>query len=452
MYNDGIFYANCVLVPSLVLRESVISNKRLLRIKIRWLHSHFRKRLLKFRYFTLAKLFKSSPVTEVYLALNDPHSFMLIQILAQVEKSLNIPLNIYLVWECVPGMTIAPKLQKKWAILDANIIAQHYNLKAVVGSPTPQALTTGQQKWQLMPKTITNALTIFIQTWFDEFDEQFLISTPMINYQLKNQSRLIKRGHYASGSMFFAGEWFVGVDRFTHLVQKLQSWGLLKNTDNWLDKSQPLALIYRQGTSAKKVSDENDKQQLEVFISLRSPYSYLGFVQALRLKNHYNVVLKIKLVFPLMMRGETVPINKQKYIYLDAIREAKKLNIPFTCFADPLGQGILNAYELFLWAERQGKAESYILACFEAIYVNGVDLADENSISNIYHALGLDLAAAKQYASETQWHSDTESHHHELKAMGYWGVPCFQYQQTSCWGQDRLIQIEQAIIKTAINE
>ena len=29
--------------------------------------------------------------------------------------------------------------------------------------------------------------------------------------------------------------------------------------------------------------------------------------------------------------------------------------------------------------------------------------------------------------------------------MGYWGVPCFVYEDSNCWGQDRLWQIEQAI-------
>jgi 2-hydroxychromene-2-carboxylate isomerase len=30
--------------------------------------------------------------------------------------------------------------------------------------------------------------------------------------------------------------------------------------------------------------------------------------------------------------------------------------------------------------------------------------------------------------------------------MGLWGAPCFRFQNVACWGQDRLAQIEQAII------
>ena len=97
----------------------------------------------------------------------------------------------------------------------------------------------------------------------------------------------------------------------------------------------------------ESVVDKNNENTLEVFISLRSPYSYIGLLQAEKLGEHYQVPLKIKLLLPLVMRGVTITENKERYVVFDASREAKKLGIPFIGIADPLGQGIINIFEIF---------------------------------------------------------------------------------------------------------
>ena len=263
--------------------------------------------MLKFRYFTVPNWFKKTPTAEVYLALNDPYSFMLIQVLPDLEKRFNIQFKLFLVYESVPGVTIDPKLMRAWAIKDANYIADQYQLKKITQQPTQESLFTGQQMWQLRPKTLANAWKLFQLTWFNEFDDYYHASTPVINYQIKNLMRLVKLGHYLPSSIFIAGKWFVGIDRLDHLEKCLTDFDLAKDDSSPVYQKNKLVFADRVATEAEV--DNNDTDILEAFISLRSPYSYIGLLQAEKLSQHYQIPLKIKPILPFLMRGLTTTEN-----------------------------------------------------------------------------------------------------------------------------------------------
>jgi 2-hydroxychromene-2-carboxylate isomerase len=400
--------------------------------------------LLKLRYFTVPNWFKKTPTAEVYLALNDPYSFMLIQVLPDLEKRFNIKFKLFLVYESVPGVTIDPKLMRAWAIKDANYIADQYQLKKIIQQPTQESLFTGQQMWQLRPKTLANAWKLFQQTWFNEFEDYYHASTPVINYQIKNLMRLVKLGHYLPSSIFIAGQWFVGIDRLERLETRLTDLGLA------LDDSVPVyqrnTLIFAERSEKALVVDNNNPNFLEAFVSLRSPYSYIGLLQAEKLSQHYKIPLKIRPLLPLVMRGLTITENKERYAVFDASREAKNLNIPFTGITDPLGQGIFNAFQIFSYAEQQNKELDFIKSAFNAIYVDGLDLSHKSVIESLCKLHDLDYEKALAYNNEHDWQQWSDCNQVTLDSMGLWGAPCFRFKEATCWGQDRLALIEQAII------
>jgi len=411
---------------------------------VKLIRSNKRAWLLKLRYFTLPNWFRKTPVADVYLALNDPYSFMLIQVLPEIEQRFNIKFKLFLVYESVPGVTIDPKLMRAWAIKDANFIADQYQLKKIAQQPSQESLFTGQQMWQLRPKTLANAWQLFQQTWFDEFDDYYHASTPVINYQIKNLMRLVKRGHYLPASIFMAGQWFVGIDRLEHLEKRLTDFGLAK------DDSSPFyqknSLIFAEQTTKTFAVDNHESNIIEAFISLRSPYSYIGLLQAEKLSQHYHIPLKIKPLLPMVMRGLTITENKQRYVVFDASREANKLKIPFTGIADPLEQGIINAFQVFSFAEKEKKGLAFIKSAFNAIYVDGLNLSQNAVIESLCQQHELNYDEALEYNNEHDWQQWSDSNQSTLDSMGLWGAPCFRFQDTICWGQDRLAQIEQAII------
>jgi len=371
---------------------------------------------------------------------------MLIQVLPELEQRFNIKFKLFLVYESVPGVTVDPELMRAWAIKDANFLAEQYQLKKIIQQPTQESLFTGQQMWQLRPKTLTNAWQLFQQTWFNEFDEYYHASTPVINYQIKNLTRLVKRGHYLPASIFMAGQWFVGIDRLEHLESRLASLGLAKNKG--LPFYQKNSLVFGKQPLNSLSTDNHDNNVLEVFVSLRSPYSYIGLLQAEKLGQHYNIPLKIKPLLPMVMRGVRITENKQRYVVFDASREAKKLNIPFTGITDPLGQGIFNVFQVFSYAEQQNKARDFIKSAFEAIYVDGLDLSQNAVIESICQQHQLNYEEALEYNNEHDWQQWSDSNQSIVNSLGLWGAPCFRFKDTACWGQDRLAQIEQAILSS----
>lgn len=188
------------------------------------------------------------------------------------------------------------------------------------------------------------------------------------------------------------------------------------------------------------------ESNIEAFISLNSPFAYLGLVQAKKLSDKYHVPLTIKPLVPISMRGIVIPEYKKRYMLLDAAREAKKLNIAFKGYVNPLNQGVINTYKLFLFAEKENKSYEFIEAAFEAIYVIAIDLSIEQNIKKICVQVGIDYDDAIEYAKENDWQQWSDNNHLILNDMGLWGVPCFRYKEVSCWGQDRLVQIEDAIL------
>ena len=443
---------NILDIICIVGRELAIFNKRLLQLKIKWLHAPFRAKILIFRYFIIGRFFGKKAQAEVYLSLNDPHSFMLVQMLSRLAKNYCINFKVLFIWGTLPGITIEPKLYRHWAIKDANIIAQQYNLIKITDVPSLAVLATGQQTWQLQLNNIENAEQIFLNTWGDQYTEHFQTSTPTINHQVKNQMRLQAKGHYAPASIFFAGDWFVGVERLYHLENTLHKLALVAQAtvalaENIAFEKASVSAGFSVHTSETYPTKPLvlESKALVIYLSLRSPYSYLGFVQAINLAERYQLELVIKPVLPLLMRGASIPMVKQKYIYLDAVREAKRLGIEFNGFADPLGEGVINAYRFFAWAQHQGKASEYMLACFRAIYVDNIDLTKSANVNNIIQDLGLDVGDANAYQQQHDWQQWADINQVDLSKLGLWGVPSFNYGDCSLWGQDRIPALEQEI-------
>lgn len=408
-------------------------------MKVHWLQSHMRRSFLTYRFYNLPLFFGNKPIADVYLSLNDPHSFMLVQVLADIEKRFNLTFKLYLVAETTPSSEVNIPLLKQWALKDANYIASKYSLSSVKSFPTVKALVTGQQTWLLTVKNIQDALTVFNDTWFDNYTDHFPLSTPVITAQINNQRRLFRRGSHATGSIFFCGEWFLGIDRLEHLEFLLNEKGLSKENETVVYDKNTLQLFDNKSVKSLETT-------LEAYISINSPFAYIGLIQAKKLSDKYQVPLVIKPLVPMSMRGVVMPEYKQRYMLLDAAREAKKLNISFKGYVNPLKQGVINTYKIFVFAEKNNKSYEFIEAAFEAVFVTELDLSLDKNIKKICAHAGISYEDAIEYGKDNDWQLWSDNNHLTLNNMGLWGVPCFKYNEVSCWGQDRLVQIEDAIL------
>ncbi|NQY64434.1 MAG: DsbA family protein [Alteromonadaceae bacterium] len=435
---------------------------------IKWFQSGLRRYLRTFWYANIALRFKKTPVAEVYLSLSDPYSFMLVQVLPLLACRFKIEFKLFLVYGDLSDTAGNISLWNKWAFKDANHLAAQYDLLPVKNIPSQQSLLTGQQMWQFRDNNIEDAINIFRCTWYEEFPEHFRPSTPVMNHQIKNQQRQVAKGHYLAATIYFFGEWYWGIDRLSHLERKLIKLGK-GSVENqiYFEKNIPDFYANVVGTAESVSVDDTfvdnstdstnlepsvksikttDQTSIDVFVSLRSPYSYLGFIQAQKLSQYYQIPLNIKPVLPMMMRGLSVPKPKQRYIFIDALREAQNKNIPFNNFSDPLGQGVVNCYKLFAYARQKNLAEAYMKSMFEAVYVHGIDLAIKANVEIICRQVGFDYQDAVIFNEEYNWQSWVNEYQKSLAEMGFWGVPCFRFEESVCWGQDRLWLIEQALL------
>ncbi len=410
-------------------------------MKVHWLQSSMRQSFLTYRFYNLPLLFGNKPIADVYVSLNDPHSFMLLQVLSDIEQRFNLTFRLYLVTNTTLSSEVDAALLKQWAIKDANYIADKYDLIKVSSFPEMKTLVTGQQTWLLHVKTAEQALEVFADTWSDNFTEHFPISTPVITAQINNQRRMFRRGYHASGAVFFCGNWFSGIDRLEHLELLLIEKGL--------SKKESKVSFNRNNLKFSDVPKDNiDQSPVEAFISLNSPFAYLGLIQAKKMTEHYQVPLSIKLMLPMDMKGGVLSEHKQRYMLLDATRVAHKNKIPLKEYAKPLNQGVMNIYSLFSFAELKNKSYEFILAAFDAIYVTPIDLELDRNIKLICQKIGINYEDAISYSEENDWQQWSEKNYLALNDLGLWGVPCFKYKEVSCWGQDRLVQIEDAILAT----
>jgi 2-hydroxychromene-2-carboxylate isomerase len=432
--------------------EPSFNRKLYIKLATSWLKSTTRKSLLDWWYISVPLLLKKTLKLDVYLALNDPYSYLLVQLLPALEQQLNVKITLYLISENLPCKTQNANEWHRWAMQDCIILAKQFKLNFVAKRPTNKAVITGQQLWQLQPKTINNAIEIFNSTWENSFSTHFPHSTPVINTLIRHQTSLIKKGFYLPASIYCAGEWFWGLDRLIFLQHRLAK--LTNNTTSELINNIPkqtdeFSFASTQAHIVREITEKaqhiKQTRELTVYLSLRSPYSYLGWIKAKNLAKKYGLVLQVKPVLPLMMQGAKLSKNKVKYIYLDVLRHCELYQLPFNKFSDPLGKGVLNCYQLFLYAAEHNLTVEFFDTMFAAVYDKGLDLANPDIVKNLCLTIGIDYDSALAFDAQNPWLTQVQQNLDELKAYNLWGVPTFKYEDTVVWGQDRINLIEQAI-------
>ena len=183
---------------------------------------------------------------------------------------------------------------------------------------------------------------------------------------------------------------------------------------------------------------------LEVYPSLRSPYSAMSFDRAVKLAQDSGVKLVVRPVLPMVMRG--VPATRQKgmYIFGDAAREAWEAGVPYGNFSDPIGEPVRRCYSLYPWACEQGKGNELLSSFFNCAFVTGVNTNNDKGLKAVVEKAGLDWEQARRIVGQPGWESVLEANRLAMYEAGLWGVPSFRLlddkgeQLLALWGQDRL--------------
>lgn len=252
----------------------------------------------------------------------------------------------------------------------------------------------------------------------------------------KGTARRDELKHY-SGAMFYYGkEWYWGVDRLYHLEKRFAALGIDQKPTE-----QPL--IPRPVTESGPLKDDGSLT-LEVYPSLRSPYTSIVFDRTLQLAEETGVNLVVRPVLPMVMRG--VPATREKgfYIFSDTAREAIESGVPYGKLYDPIGDPVRRCYSLYPWACEQGRGNQLLSSFLSAAFAQGINTNKDRGLRKVVNAAGLDWQEARQHLGDTNWKELLETNRLTMYEAGLWGVPSFRLLDDqgetvlALWGQDRL--------------
>ncbi len=401
------------------------------------------------KYHDFKRSLTNSPhIMHVFININDPYSYILIQALETFTQRFNIAVRLHTINNFDDAMFPEKEMWKNNAFNDASHLATLYGLKFPSCAPNVTKYDIESHNQKLLDLELNSAPIIHYIELFNQFWNG--ANTPDNGSTLINQKQLSDNeallnslGHYMSAMVYYAGEWYWGLDRLDHLEQRLNN--LKLNTDNPLVNFNKTYDHFCQQLPASSIPLKWIEEPLTLYFSIRSPYSHLGLEHAVKLAQHYNIELIIKPVLPMVMRGLSVPNTKKMYIFHDCKREAEKHYINYGYVADPLGKGVERCYALYEYAQSKGKSVEYLLAYARAVNALGIRSDTDGGLKKIVDSCGLDWKIARNMLEDNSWTTWAESNIQEMYSLGLWGVPSFKYKNTAVWGQDRVFVIENEI-------
>ena len=248
-------------------------------------------------------------------------------------------------------------------------------------------------------------------------------------------------------------------------------------TDNWVwthcENGHHRAQEERPAPQREVVTEENPLQ-IDVFYSMRSPYSYLSLFRLVYLNSNYNVDVDVKVIFPIAVRtsdsagsGGASSLAGRWYYYwysiMDAPRSALYEGVPFR-YANPdpivndtwppgASQAVapMEAQPYIAWlvrlamaATRVGKALEYCFAVSPLIWGARTPIGEwPLHVKAAVDGIGMDYDAviADIQADPEPYDQIWLRHQDEFQATGQGGVPTMSFNGEPFFGQDRFNQL-----------
>jgi 2-hydroxychromene-2-carboxylate isomerase len=359
------------------------------------------------------------PRLELYFDIGDPWSYLAAQAAARLTEAYPVELAFTVVTPPASDVAPAPGLRASHAVRDAQQLAAYWDVDfpgkreadpgmvrdigtaLIRPRPPAEQLRAALELTGAMWAGDRKQLTALLGTWGTEAHGSV---APILNAAY---AELRKAGHYQGAMMRYGGTWYWGVDRLGYLEEALAR-------DLGREAAGVVAPRPEAERGPQKLSDK--PLSCEMWLSFRSPYSYLALEQIEAVLAPYDVPLVLRPVPPMVARGLPMPQIKQLYIVRDVKREADRLGIPFGELCDPLGAGVDNCLAIMHWALRRGPADALARAALD------------------------DPEAAKAAQANAA----------DLAVVGLWGVPAFRVGDFVAWGQDRLPLLADRLRRNAL--
>jgi 2-hydroxychromene-2-carboxylate isomerase len=381
-------------------------------------------------------------VVEYFHQVDDPYSHLMAQVVAQFAERYDIEFVPHLIR--ATGGSSQPEEEKLavWARRDCGLIAQHYGLSfpddaGVVPEPELQQ-AANRALTKLGAKDFLNQVEgISAALWSGGPIDWGDVTAQDAEAALEaGSARLAALDHYSGAMLYYAGEWYWGVDRLFHLEERLRELGVCKQPDRPYIAARPELDVANIDAS---------RLHLHFFPSLNSPYSAIIYDKTIELSRACKINLHHKPVLPMVMRGVPATPAKANYIFFDVKRESEFLGVPFGNAVITIGEPTRQSYSLMPWAKSLGKDTQLLSALMRYAFAEGKGLHKEKNIKRAVEEVGLDWSEALKHLGSEDWKPFIEKHQDEMvEGMGLWGVPSYRLcgpegePDLEVWGQDRL--------------
>ncbi|MCH9695684.1 MAG: DsbA family protein [Gammaproteobacteria bacterium] len=383
----------------------------------------------------------------VFLQLDDPYSYVLSCYLPEFAEHYDIQLNVYLSEAKAGAFQPSSEMLAEYAVTDGRRLAQELGIPFLdkgkfppsdLRKPLLEAIARSAQTDSYLDEVLA-ALAAYWRG--DSAAAQRMCSSPdgsdgASEFIALSLQKLDKLGHYNSAMLHYAGEWYWGVDRLHYLMQRLDEVGAARE----IPRSARLTSI-RQAMHVtlpvKPPTSARDLPAVELFYSPRSPYSYLLLARLYAIVDAFGLDLQLRPVLPMVMRGMQVPRQKLLYIARDAMREARRMNIPFGDLADPVGIGVERFLAVFDYANSERRGRDFLLNGGVATWAEAIDMATDKGMRKVTGRTGLFWPEAKAAMQNDDWREAADTNRAAMMEAGCWGVPTVRMGDYVAWGQDR---------------
>ena len=407
-----------------------------------------RAQSLQRRWAELRRRLTGRPHTiQAFLELDDPYSYLLSLHIPDLQRRYDVDVQVHLTQALGEEYRPCADLQAVYAQQDCRRLARELGVPFLDRGAAPPV----EYRLALISTLAAADKDTFQQELLDAIALYWRGDSHGIERRVdasgsgdaggallrSSQAYMRKLGHYSPATLHYGGEWYGGVDRLNYLTDRLDELGL-RVADEPRSKLLNVQQVDQIALPVSPPGSAQDLPPLEFFFSFRSPYSYLALQRVFEIADAFDLTLKIRPVLPMVMRGLPVPDAKKHYIIADTVREARRRDIAYGKFVDPLGAGVERCLAVFFYALGEKKEREFLLNAATAIWAEGIDVATDKGLRRITGRTGLFWPDVKGAIESSDWRSIVEENRVALAAAGFWGVPTLRLGDYAVWGQDRL--------------
>ena len=203
----------------------------------------------------------------------------------------------------------------------------------------------------------------------------------------------------------------------------------------------------------------SNKSQVEFFFDCSSPWTYLAFIEILKLSSRQNLNIIWK---PILVGGVFNLVNQDVYEFRkkpnpkkltysnNDLRLWSKLRGININFPKVFPVNSVKAMRGCLFAQKENELVNYAKNIFQAYWGKGVDISQEDLLLEIVKTSNLNPEEFKKFIDSQEAKNLLKENTEDLIQRGGFGSPTFFYKEKMFFGNDRLHLLEEAITKNLI--